>query len=75
MGDSETIRYRGTVISANREGPQQRYETVADDARLQNVRVDVYGIEPLGRVHQGIILFPEEVRTTASLFGCQCHGG
>ena len=37
MGDSETIRYRGTVISANREGPQQRYETVADDARLQNV--------------------------------------
>ena len=59
------------VISANREGAQQRYETVADDAGLHNIRVDVYGIEPLGHV---IGLCTENLRATGSLFGRQSHG-
>ena len=61
---SETIRYRGAVISANREGSQQRYETVDDDAELHNIRIDVDGIELLGHVHQIVGLFTEKVRAT-----------
>ena len=73
MEVSETIRYRSAVISSNREGPQQRYDTVADDARLHNVLVHVVGIEPVGHVHHGIGFFTEEVRPTGNLFGRKGH--
>ena len=70
MNVSETIRYRGAVTSANREASQQRYETVADDARLHDVRVDVDGIEPFIHVHHGIGLLTERVRAIDS----RCFG-
>ena len=49
---SETIGHRGAVTSANREASHQRHKTVADDASLYDVRVDVDGIEPLVHVHR-----------------------
>ena len=51
MNVTEPIRYRGAVTSANREGSQQRCETVTHYARLHDVRVDVDGIEPLIHLH------------------------
>ena len=36
---SEMIVYRGAVISVNREAPQPKCQTVADDVRLHDVRV------------------------------------
>ena len=68
MNFSETIGYRCAVNSANREGSQQRYETVVDNARLHDVRVDVDGIEPLINAHHGIGPLTERVRATSSLF-------
>ena len=67
MNVSETIGHRGAVTSANREASQQRHETVADDARLHDVRVDVDGVEPLMHVHHGIGLLTERVRAIGSL--------
>ena len=52
VNGSEPIRYRGAVTSANREGSQQRRETVTHYARLHDVRVDVDGIEPARHAHQ-----------------------
>ena len=72
---SETIRYRGVVTSANREGKQQRCETVADDARLHNVRVDVYVFEPSSHAHHVIAFFTEGVRNTGSLTRWLNHAG
>ena len=54
MDVSETIRYRGALLSVNREESQQRYETVADYAGLHYIRVDVDGTEPLIHVHHAI---------------------
>ena len=68
MNVSETIRYRGAVSSANREGPQQRCETVADDTGLHNVRVDVDGIEPLMHVHHVLGLFTEKYGLSSFFF-------
>ena len=68
MDVSEPIRYRSTVTSANREGPQERGETVTDYARLHNVHVDVDGIEHLSHVHHVFGLFAVGVRTIGSLF-------
>ena len=48
---SESIGHRGAVTSANREGSQQRSETVTDYARLHDVCIDVDGIEHLIHVH------------------------
>ena len=72
---SETITYRGAVSSANREGPQQRCHTVADDARLHNVRVDVDGIEPSSHVDHVICFYTEGIQTINSLCRRQNHGG
>ena len=68
------IIYRGAVLSANRDRSKQRYETVADDAGLHNIRIDIDGIEPLIRVHHGIGLLAKKVRATGSrCFGLQSH--
>ena len=60
---TETFRYRGAMSSANREGPQQRCETFADDARLHNVRVDVDGIEPSSYAHHVSAFLRKEYET------------
>ena len=52
-----TIRHRDTVLSSNRNAPQHRHESVTDDARLHNIRVDVDGGEPLVHVHYGFRLW------------------
>ena len=70
---SESIRYRGAVTSANREGSQQRGETVTNYARLHDVYIDVDGIEPLIHVHHVFGLFTIGVRTVGSLFERQNH--
>ena len=76
MNVSETIGYRGAVTSTNREASQQRYETVADDSTLYEVRVDVDGIEPLVHDNHGIGLLTERVRAIVGLFCvCQSNGG
>ena len=77
MNVSETIGHCGAVTSANREASQQRHETVADDARLHDVRVDVDGVEPLIHVRHGSGLLTERVRATGSLWLCgwQSNGG
>ena len=72
---SETIRYRGAVTSTNREGPQQRCETAADDARLHNVRVDVDGKEPSSHAQHVIGLFTKGVRNMGTLTRWQNHAG
>ena len=71
MNVSGTIGYRGAVTSTNREASQQRYETVADDSTLYEVRVDVDGIEPLVHDHHGIGLLTERVQAIVGLF-CVC---
>ena len=75
MDFSETIRYHDAVTSANGEGPQQRCETVSDDARLHNVRVDVHGIEPSNHAHHVLSFFTEGERNRGSLTRWQNHGG
>ena len=71
----EPIGYRFAVTSTNREGSQQRCDTVTYYARLHDVRVDVDGIEPLIHLHQVFGLFTVGIRTIGSLFGWQKHGG
>ena len=66
---SETIIYRGAVNSANREALQQRCDTVADDARLHDVRVDVDGIEPSRHVHHVLSFLTEGARNRGVLLG------
>ena len=68
---SESIGYHGAVTSANREGSQQRGETVTNNARLHDVCIDVDGIEPLIHVHHVFGLFTIDVRTIGSFFGWQ----
>ena len=76
MNVSEMIGYHGAVNSAKLEASLQRYETVADYAKLYDVRVDIDGIEPLIHVHHGIVLLTKKVRVIGSLcFGFQRHGG
>ena len=70
---NESIGYLGAVTSANREGSQQRSETVTDYARLHDVCIDVDGIEPLIHVHHVFGLFTIGVRTVGSFFGWQNH--
>lgn len=53
----EMSRDRHTVQLIDRNDPQQRHETVADDMRLHDVRVAVESIEPLVHVHHGIAFF------------------
>ena len=71
---SEPIRYRFAVTSANREGSQQRCDTVTYYARLHDVRAEVYGIEPLIHLHHVFGLFTVGIRIIGSLFGWQKHG-
>ena len=63
MNVSEPIGYRGTVNFANREGSQQRRDTVTDYARFHDVLVDVDGIEPASHVHHVFGYFTEGVRS------------
>ena len=66
---SETFRYRFAVTSTNRKAPQQRGETVADDARLHEIRVEVDGIDPSRHVHHVVSFFTEGVRTRKGFLG------
>ena len=71
MNVSEPIRYRGTVTSVNREGSQQRRETITHYTRLHDVRVDVDGIEPASHAHHVVSFFTEGVRSIRTV--CRWH--
>ena len=62
-------RDRHTGQSINQNDPQQRHETIADDTRLHDVRVDVESREPLVHVHHGIAFF------AVSVYVGRCDGG